>query len=240
MITIGDIKKTILDSIELDDDASLDEAYVATPKKFNLSTELLSSKAKDTHNKLYLGYIEKLNRVSSELDVADRASANCNASVYRSLKVAEVRLRNAVYLHELHFANISDVHSELAFDSLCYMKFSRDFGTFDDWQWDFIACALSAKGGWAATVYDTFLKRYANVAIDGHETNVPFGCYPVVVLDVFEHSYMQDYQTDVGKYVSDMMRELNWEIIEKRVERAEQIAKVLEKQTNMDNLHGGS
>jgi hypothetical protein len=29
-----------------------------------------------------------------------------------------------------------------------------------------------------------------------------------------------------------MMRELNWEIIEKRVERAEQIAKVLEKQTN--------
>lgn len=229
MVTVGDVKRVILNSLELTNEQkeNLHEAYVTVPKEFELSTRLLSEKAKLTHKKLYLEYIEKLNKISVELDSVDRSSADNKISAYRTLKTAEMCNRNAVHLHELYFANISDQQSEIAFDSLCYMKLSQDFGTFDDWQWDFIACALSARNGWAVTAYDTFLRRYVNFIIDDHDCNIPVGCYPVIVLDVWEHAFFCDYQVDKQQYVTNMMRELNWEVIERRVERAEQIGKVL-------------
>lgn len=229
MVTVGDVKKIILESLEMMDEQkeSLHEAYVTVPKEFELSTQLLSQKTKEAHKKLYMGYIEKLNKISIELDSVDRAGADNKASPYRSLKAAEIFNRNAVHLHELYFANISDLQSEVAFDSLCYMKLSQDFGTFDDWQWDFIACAMSARNGWAVTAYDTFLRRYVNFFVDGDDCSIPVGCYPIVVLDMWEHAFFRDYQTDKQQYVIGMMRELNWEVIERRVERAEQMGKVL-------------
>lgn len=229
MVTVGEIKRVILDSLEMTQDSkpSLHEAYVTIPKEFELSTQLLSEKTKDAHEKLYLSYIEKLNKVSIELDTVDRVHADSKVSAYRSLKTAETYNRNAVYLHELYFANVSDQQSELSFDSLCYMKLSQDFGTFDDWQWDFLACAMSAQNGWAVTAYDTFLRRYVNFIVDGHDCSIPVGCYPVVVMDVHEHAFFRDYQNDKQKYLVGMMKELNWEVIERRVERSEMLAKIL-------------
>lgn len=207
---------------------SFNEAYVAQRKEYDLATELLSKRTKETHRGLYERYIDKLNRTSAQLDTVDRDSA-AQTSAYRSLKEAEVYNRNAVHLHELYFANISDVQSEISYDSIAFMRLTRDFGTFDDWQWDFMACALSARSGWAVTVYDTFLRRYNNFVIDGHDCHVPFGCYPIIVIDMWEHAHFRDYLADPEKYVTNMMRELNWSIIEKRVERAEEISRVLER-----------
>jgi superoxide dismutase, Fe-Mn family len=86
---------------------------------------------------------------------------------------------------------------------------------------------LAARNGWAVTAYDTFLRRYINFIIDGDDCNIPVGCYPVIVLDMWEHAFSRDYGAEKQQYVTSMMRELNWEVIERRVERAEQIGKVL-------------
>ena len=226
MVTTKDIKQTILESLGMDQKEVIQEAYVTAPKQFDLATELLSEKTKKSHEKLYHGYIEKLNKTSAQLDTVDRAGSGV-VSAYRALKQAEVFSRNAVWLHELYFANISDVKSEIAYDALSYMKISQDFGTFDDWQWDFMACAKSAGQGWAVMGYDMFLRRYVNFFIDEHDVTVPVGVYPIIVLDVWEHSYYRDYLDNKEKYISNMMREFNWDVIDKRVARAEAIAKVL-------------
>jgi Fe-Mn family superoxide dismutase len=114
-------------------------------------------------------------------------------------------------------------------DSLAYMRLARDFGTFDDWQIDFVACALSARNGWAVTVYNCFLDRFMNVVIDLHNINIPLNCYPVIVLDMWEHAYFRDYLSDKQKYVFAMMKELNWEVIEDRVSRADKLARLFNK-----------
>jgi len=230
MITKRDIKQTILESLDLHHEVRaseiLHESYVTAPKEYDLATELLSQKTKDAHKHLYNGYIEKLNRTSAQLDTVDR-DASGPTSAYRSLKEAETLNRNAVYLHELYFANISDVQSEVAYDSISYMRLARDFGSFDDWQWDLIACAKSARSGWAVVGFDMFLQRYTNFFIDGHDCCVPIGCYPIIVIDCWEHARFRDYLVDDEKYVVGMMRELNWDVIEKRIERAELMARAL-------------
>ena len=222
--TNKELKESIRKSLSFDQDKEqLDEAYVAQQKKFNLSTELLSQANKNNHIELYQKYVEDFNRISAELDTADRSAASSNSSEYRSLKIDETYNMNAAYLHELYFANISDLHSEIAMDSLSYMRISRDFGTFDAWQKDFIACCMASRCGWAMTYLNTYTQSYMNVPIDLHSLEVPVGCYPIIVMDVWQHAYYKDYLKDVKTYTYAMMKQLNWQVIESRFRKAENV-----------------
>ena len=205
----------------------LSESYVAQEKRFSLPTELLSGANKQSHKELYLQYIEDFNRISAELDTVNRDEVTSNHSEYRSLKIDETYNMNAVYLHELYFSNISDLQSQIGMDSLAYMRLSRDFGGFDEWQKDFIACCSSARCGWAITYFNTYLQRYVNTIVDLHSLNVPVGGYPIIVMDVWQHAYYRDYLNDVKTYTYGMMKQLNWNVIEKRFQKAEKVANAL-------------
>ena len=229
-VTDEEIIDSIRESLSLDEPHNagepINEAYVTQAKKFELNTEFLSEKNKVAHQELFDGYVDTLNKVSAELDTADREAANSNNSTYRSLKIDEIYNLNAAFLHGLFFDNVSDPQSKITMDSLTYMRLERDFGTFDEWQKDFIACAMSARSGWAVTVYNAFLKRYMNVCVDLHNINIPFSSHPVIVLDMWEHSYYRDYLNDKKTYIFAMMKELDWEKIEERIKKVEKIAKV--------------
>lgn len=222
------IRKSLgLSSREEKEEQRLHEAYSTQAKKFDLRTELLSNKNKRAHLELMEGYIETLNQVSAQLDAVDRGEVKSNSSEFRSLKLDEMYNLNAAFLHGMFFENISDLQSQLTMDTLTFMRLERDFGSFDAWQKDFIACAMSCRNGWALTVYNSHLNRFINVVVDLHTQNVPVSSFPVVVLDMWEHSYYRDYLRDKKTYIHAMMKELDWEIIEKRVKKADKIAKVM-------------
>lgn len=224
----GIIKDTIKSHLFSEEKTTDDvnESYVHEPKQFKQVTEFVSQKTKNAHVELYKGYIDSLNKVSSKLDTANRSEANSRHSEYRSLKLDEAYNLNATWLHELYFANSFDPHSEIVMDSMSFLRLQRDFGTFDDWQRDFMACALSAGNGWAICGYHMFLKKYVNFMVSNHSGDVPIGFYPIVVVDMWEHAY-RDYQTDKKSYLVAQLKELNWEVIEERVKKAESIAQVL-------------
>lgn len=222
-IDVEAIVKKSLDPV-LDD---LNESYVAEPKAYNQVSEFVSQKTKDAHTALYQGYVETLNRVSAELDTVPRGEADSKHSAFRGLKLDETYNLNSVWLHELYFANCFDPHSEIYMDSVAYLRLERDFGTFQDWQKDLMACAMACGNGWAVCGYNIFLKRYVNVMISNHSQDVMMGLYPLVVLDMHEHAYFKDYQTDKKSYIIAMMRELNWNVIKERFTKAEGIHNLL-------------
>lgn len=225
--TDKDLEKIVKDSLRTSTEEKLEEAYVAQPKQFRLQTEFLSDANKDNHIELYEQYVKDFNRISAELDSVNKDGVSSNHSDYRSLKLDETYNLNAAYLHELYFSNISDLHSEIAMDSLSYMRLSRDFGSFDAWQKDFIASCMASRCGWAMTYYNMYLQSFMNCPIDLHSLNVPVGSYPIIVMDVWQHAYYRDYLKDVKTYVYAMMKQLNWSVIEKRIEKAEKISKAL-------------
>jgi len=227
MLKNKDVAKIVRNSLNLDRPDSINESLVAQEKTYDLNTEFLSAGTKRAHKELYHGYVENFNKISAKLDTADRQDANSNSSEYRSLKIDETYNMNALYLHELYFANISDLQSAIGMDSLAYMKLSRDFGDFNKWQEDFLACCASSRCGWAITYYNLFTQTYMNAAVDLHSIEMPIGCFPVIVMDVWQHSYYKDYLKDVRMYASAMMKELNWNVIDDRIKKAEKIAQVL-------------
>ena len=220
-----EVIKSIRESLGMKE--NLNEAYVTQAKKYNLSTDLLSSKTNQAHQEIFEEYVDSLNKVSSELDTVDRDEANEEDSAFRSLNIDEISNLNASFLHANYFENIADPQSKVTLDSLAYMRLERDFGTFDEWQKDFIACAISARNGWVLTVYNAYLNRYINVIVDLNSTHVPINSYPVIVLDMWEHAYYRDYLNDKKTYVYAMMKELNWDVVENRVKKAERISKVV-------------
>jgi len=218
----GIIKKSMRKDVPL-----IEESYVAEPKPFKQVSELVSQKTKDAHVELYKGTVEKLNGVSAELDSADRVSADSRHSAFRSLKLDEAYNLNSVWLHELYFANCFDPHSEIVMDSMAYLRIQRDFGTFEDWQKDFIANAMSCGQGWVVLGYHTYLKKYINTPISNHSQDVMLGVYPILVVDMHEHAYFRDYLTDKKSYLIAQMREINWGVIEERLKRSENIAQAV-------------
>jgi len=205
----------------------LNESYVAEPKTFKQVTEFLSQKAKGAHVELYKGYVESSNKTSSELDTVERNEVNSRHSAFRSLKLDEAYNLNAVWLHELFFSNCFDPHSEIAMDSNAYLRLQRDFGTFDDWQKDFMACAMSAGNGWAICGYNLYLRKFVNTFVSHHSGDVMMGLFPLVVVDMWEHAYERDYLNDKKSYLVAVMREFNWNVIEDRFNRAEKLAQAV-------------
>lgn len=201
------------------------EALVLLPRGFLLKTEALSTRTKESHEGLYKKEIEDFNKTSVKLDTCPKDGGD----EFRALKLAETLNLNAVKLHELYFTNISDLTSEIRVDSIPHMRFTRDWGTFDNWQYDFRSCCLASKSGWAVCYYEPLKNRYINCVIDLHTSGVPVGCIPVVVMDMWEHAYYRDYLSDKKAYVNGMMKELNWNVIEARM--------VIAERSNLTNLY---
>ena len=221
-----ELLNNIRESLGVEND-EINEALVAQPKPFSIPTESLSGDNIRNHYSLYEQYVSDFNKISAELDTADVNSASANHSAFRSFKIDEVYNLNAAYLHELYFANIGDLQSEITMNSLSFMRLERDFGTFDDWQRDFLACAQASRCGWVVTGYNVYTQTYMNYVIDLHSVNVPIGVIPVIVMDVWQHAYYKDYLKDVKAYTINMMKELNWKVIDQRFERTEKIAQMM-------------
>lgn len=201
--------------------AVLSEGMVVTPKGFLLKTEKLSAKTKEMHELIYKACVTAYNKASMVLDAASKEEANSSFSNYRSASMDAVYNLNGVKLHELYLGNISDLDSTITLDSIPYIKISRDYGTFENWQLDFMAACMSSRNGWVVTVYDTFKRGYNNVVIDDCDRGIPLGAIPVIVMDMNEHAFNRDYGIDKRSYIVAMMRELNWAVIEARITVAE-------------------
>lgn len=204
----------------------INESYVVQPANASVNSQSVSEKVLKAHEKLQEGYIESLNNISAKLDSVDKSLSNSNHSEFRSLKIDESFNANAAFLHALYFDNIGMPESSISIDSLPYMRFARDWGTFDSWQEDFVACGLAARNGWVITAYNIFLRRYMNFIVDLHNINIPIGCFPVIALDCWEHTYFRDYGRDRKSFIFKSMQEFNWDVIEDRVKQCDAVAKI--------------
>lgn len=206
---------------------SINEAYVLQPKQYSIETDLLSQKAVAATIQDFDETVKVCNEISAKLDSVDRTTANDKDSAFRELKSAESYNLNSAFLSSLHLDNIADPASKISMDSLAYIRLARDFGSFDDWQKDFIACAMSARDGYVATVYNGSLNRYMNVMIDESSAGIMMNCYPVICLCVKPQCYVRDYLNDRRSYVFAMMKELRWSLVEQRIRKADKLSKLL-------------
>lgn len=170
-----------------------------------------SDNALKIHFKLYEGYVNNVNSIGKILRETETKSSG----------QAELRRRfgwefDGMRLHEIYFSSFSKETAPLDTANLLYEKIEKDFGSFKNWQEDFTATALARGIGWAIVYYDEVGDRLFNTWVNEHDTGHLANAKILLLLDVFEHAFMLDYDTDRASYVDAFLKAVDWETIQVR------------------------
>ena len=186
-------------------------------KKFASIRELngISRESVEAHYKLYEGYVNKRNEILGKLGDADLASANQVYSDLRSLKVDLTFAIGGIKNHEIYFDHLGGGGGEP--DGAIRELLFRDFGSLENWRADLKATGMAGRG-WAWTAYDWDEGRLFNYIGDAQNTFPVWNATPLIALDVYEHAYFLDFQTDRASYIEVFFANLDWKVVNEWVE----------------------
>lgn len=185
-----------------------------TAKQFNIRPlQGISATTVAEHIKLYEGYVKHANLILEKIE----ALKNSPESAY---ELTEARRRfgfefDGMRNHELYFALLEGEAKGLAEDSKLAKKITESFGSFDSWLADFTSLAKTRGIGWAILYYDKESGSLLNSWIDEQHLGHLVGLTPIVAIDMWEHSFVADYQpSGKAQYITDFMSQINWSIAE--------------------------
>jgi Fe-Mn family superoxide dismutase len=167
----------------------------------------ISRETVEAHYKLYEGYVAKRNEILGKLAEVDLSAANQVYSEVRALKVDLTFAVGGIKNHEIYFEHLGGDGG--APEGPIAELIERDFGSADAWRTDLKATGMGGRG-WAWTAYDWDEGRLFNYLGDTQNTYPIWNATPLVALDVYEHAYFLDYQTDRASYIDAFFANLDW------------------------------
>ncbi|MFZ2523149.1 MAG: Fe-Mn family superoxide dismutase [Minisyncoccia bacterium] len=185
-------------------------------KKFNIG-ELkgISAKTVEEHLKLYSGYVKNLNGIFTQLGdlmVDSTKNAYLIGELHRRIGFEFNGMRN----HEIYFDLLSDGAKPLPENSEFKKAIEKQAPSLDVAMAGFKTLAMTRGIGWAILYWDKQSDQLVPAWIDEQHLGQLQGCTPIIALDMWEHSFVADYQPSGKKqYVEDFFVNLNWEKVEK-------------------------
>lgn len=177
------------------------------------------------HSKHHAGYVDKLNGLLEEHQVADMSIEELLASI----SAYPTGIRNNAgghYNHAMFWESLtpggSDIPAELE------AMLGESFGSVEAFKEQFNAAALGRFGsGWAWLGYEAGtgeLKIFSTANQDNPLMDVVSeqegACTPVLGIDVWEHAYYLKYQNRRAEYMNEIWQLINWEKLQERIEAA--------------------
>jgi Fe-Mn family superoxide dismutase len=162
------------------------------------------------HYSLYEGYVDKRNEILEQLASADRASANQVHSELRALKVDLSFAIGGIKNHEVYFEHLGGEGGDPA--GAVARLITRDFGSAQAWRSDLKTVGMTGAG-WVWTAYDWDEGRLFNYVGDAQNTFPIWNATPLVALDLDEHAYILDFESDRGAYIDAFLNNLDWSVV---------------------------
>lgn len=188
---------------------------IELPYSLDALEPFYSKETLDLHyNILYKGYVDKTNTALLNLESA-RARND-----FKNIKCLEKELSfqgSGAILHEMFFQNMKPASEISRLDYKLVQKIVEDFGSFESFKRQFSeAAAVVEASGWCLLVWVPNFKRLEILQCEKHQNLTLWGCKPLLVLDMWEHSYYLQYKTKRPAYISAFWNIINWEEVNKR------------------------
>ncbi len=190
-------------------------------KKFDIG-ELkgISAKNIEEHLKLYAGYVKNTNLILEKIGEY-MADSEKNAYVLGELQRRFSFEFNGMRNHEYYFSSLEGGVKSLSENSELKKQIESQVPSFDAWLAGFKAIALTRGVGWAVLSWDAKTSQLTHGWVDEQHLGHLVGLSPVLMLDMWEHSFVFDYQPSGKKqYIEDFFINLNWEVIEANFKQA--------------------
>lgn len=168
------------------------------------------------YNVLYKGYVENTNKTEEKLENARRLQD------FKNIKCLEKDLSflgSGVILHELFFENMGPAIPTSPNKSLME-QIIKDFGTYEIFKEQFTESSkvVEASGG-NLLVWVPRFNKLEILQCEKHQNLTLWGCIPLLVLDMWEHSYFLQYRTNRSEYINAFWNIVNWNRVNRRWER---------------------
>ena len=200
--------------------AAIPDAFASThqPKPLSFDpTQLdgLSERLINSHwQNNYGGSVTALNAIKERLRGA-LDDEELPAYVYNDLKREHLMRTGSVVLHEYYFDNIAP---PAARNSELDRQLQQAFGSIETWEKEFrrIGAGLGGGSGWTLLAWNVHTSSLENFWMADH-MHAPAAALPILVMDMYEHSYHMDYGAAAAGYIDAFMRNINWEVAAQRL-----------------------
>jgi Fe-Mn family superoxide dismutase len=172
----------------------------------------ITAKNLEEHLKLYAGYVKNANMVLEKITELNQ-DAEKNIYIIGELNRRFSFEYNGMRNHELYFSSLEGVSTPLN-DGPLKTAIEKNWGSVDNWIKEFKTLAQTRGIGWAMLYHDQKNNILINSWVDEQHLGQLQSCVPIVALDMWEHSYVADYQPSGKKnYIEDFFANLNWDKI---------------------------
>ena len=163
---------------------------------------------------LYKGYVDNSNKIAMKLELA-RSTGD-----FSNIKCLERDLSfygSGMILHQLFFENLTNPNGTNPSEMLKW-QIEKDFGTVDVFKIQFTEAAIAVEAsGWALLVWVPEFNKLEILQCEKHQNLTLWGCTPLLVLDMWEHSYYLQYKTSRPEYVNAWWNIVNWNVVNQRL-----------------------
>ncbi|KAK5578070.1 hypothetical protein RB653_003023 [Dictyostelium firmibasis] len=184
--------------------------YLNTGIKNFISTQSLKQ-----HLKIHKDDVEKANNFVQRTPWEETTINQAIVQSFNSIEDAPFfEAVSSHYNHSFFWRSLSNIKQNPSL----YMKkaLELDFGSFGSFQQKFsqTASALNVPG-FAWLVFHDKTLRVITTFGSGSPLEL-HNCYPLLCLDLYEHSYMMDHGNDKNKYIANFWANVNWKFVEKK------------------------
>lgn len=98
-------------------------------------------------------------------------------------------------------------------------KIIKDFGTYEIFKEQFTESSTVVEAsGWNLLVWVPRFNKLEILQCEKHQNLTLWGCIPLLVLDMWEHSYFLQYRTNRLEYINAFWNIVNWNAVNNRWE----------------------
>ena len=162
---------------------------------------------------LYSSYVDNTNKIEKKLNIARKENN------FENIKCLEKNLSffgSGVILHELFFQNMG-----LPMPTTPSIKLMNqiniDFGSYENLKKQFTESSKVVEAsGWNLLVWVQRFNKLEILQCEKHQNLTLWRCIPLLVLDMWEHSYYLQYKTKRIDYINAFWNIVNWNEVNKR------------------------
>jgi superoxide dismutase, Fe-Mn family len=170
------------------------------------------------HDKHHQAYVDGANRAQKEL-AQQRDSGDYSLIEYWEKKLAFHV--SGHLLHSLFWTNLAPAGKGGQPSAELADAAQAAFGGIEKLKAQLGAAAAAVEGsGWGVLGYDPDTKALVVLQCENHQKLAIWGVVPLLVIDVWEHAYYQQYQNRRADFIKALWNVINWEDVSRRYQAA--------------------
>lgn len=191
--------------------------YIKIVLDYNSLEPYIDDKTLRLHyNVIYSSYIDKLNKLLKKNNYKDNYSLN---ELVDKIDIFPLEDRGEILYnlggilnHKLYFYEISDKGNNIPYGEIL-KDINKSFGSYDNFKKEFIKKALNLVGSGYTFLVMNESGNLQIINTSNEDTPYSYGFIPIIVLDLWEHSYYLKYTTNKEAYINNWFNLLDFKKI---------------------------